>query len=134
MATQTQKEIVTATVIKPKPSLKFQREKDKEPVRGMFRFHEVPGGQLSFVYKAYKGDPVEKYLLKDGQIYTLPLGVARHLNKNLKYPVHAYATDENGKPLQTIKTQKSRCSFQSLEFMDMDGMEAMGDTIIKDSL
>ena len=71
--------------IKKKPNLKYQRDKDREKVKGIFRFFECPGSELSFVYKAYKEDDVEddveKFTLIDGEIYTLPLGVAKHLIK-----------------------------------------------------
>ena len=79
-----------------KPNLKYQRDKDREPVKGIFRFYEVAGGVLSFVFKAYKEDPVESFTLHDGQVYTLPLGVAKHLNKNCWYPIHAHSKDESG--------------------------------------
>lgn len=106
--------------IKKKPSLKYQRDKDREKVKGIFKFYEVPGGEVSFVYKAYKGDPVEKYTLVDGHVYTLPLGVAKHLNKNGSYPVHQYLKDENGKVSMKIGQKVRRFGFQSLEFVDVD--------------
>jgi hypothetical protein len=53
---------------KPKVNLRYQRDKDREQVKGIFRFHEVPGGSMSFVYKAYKEDQVERYDLFDGEI------------------------------------------------------------------
>ena len=115
---------------KPKPNFAFMRDKDKEPVRGKFIFHEVPGGCMSFVYKAYKGDEVERYDLMDGEIYTLPLGVARHLNKNCKYPVHAYAMDEVGKPSMKVGKWVRRCSFQSLEFIDIEDLTPSGEQTI----
>jgi hypothetical protein len=102
--------------------LAVQREKDKEMVKGIFRFHEVPGGKMGFSYKAYKGDKVERFDLTDGQIYTLPLGVAKHLNKNVYYPIHSHALDENGFPTAKIGQKVRRCSFQSLEFVDVDEM------------
>ena len=73
-----------------KKDFKAMRDRDREKVRGMFKFYEVPGGSLSFVYKAYKEDGAEKYTMVDGQIYEIPLGVAKHLNKNGWYPVHQY--------------------------------------------
>ena len=100
-----------------KKDLNYQRERDRQPVRGKFIFHEVPGGILSFNFHKYKDDPVESFTLKDGEIYTLPLGVAKHLNTNVAYPVHEYALDEHGKPSMQIHQKVRRCSFQSLEFM-----------------
>ena len=107
-------------------NLKYMRDKDRELVKGIFRFHEVPGGCLNFSFKAYKQDEVERYDMVDGQVYTVPLGVAKHLNKNLWYPEYAYVKSEgvyNGfGPNQTMKATKKvrRCSFQSLEFIDVD--------------
>jgi hypothetical protein len=107
------------TVKKP-ANLKYQRDKDRELVKGIFRYYEVPGGMMSFMYRAYKEDPVEKYDLVDGGVYTLPLGVAKHLNKNAKVPVHSYQVDENGKPIARVGEKISRVGFQSLEFVDVE--------------
>jgi len=115
------------TNTKPRVNLRYQRDKDREKVRGIFHYHEVPGGRMSFVFKAYKEDPVEKYDLIDGQIYTLPLGVARHLNKNVSYPVHAHAQDETGLPSTKIGEVVRRTSFQSLEFLDIEDLRETGE-------
>lgn len=112
-------------VINPK-NHKYQRDKDREMVKGIFHFYEVPGGSMSFVYKQYKEDPVEKFDLVDGQVYTLPLGVAKHLNKNIWYPIHAYMMDENNRPHMRINKKVRRCSFQSLEFVDIDDLSMNG--------
>jgi hypothetical protein len=101
----------------PKKNLRYQRDKDREMVKGIFRFYEVPGGSISFVYKAYKEDPVERFDFVDGQVYNVPLGVAKHLNKNGSYPIHTYATDGDGKPLMKVGQKVRRFSFQSLEFI-----------------
>lgn len=109
-----------------KPNLKYLRDKDREPVKGIFRFHEVPGGGISFNYKAYKEDPVERYDFIDGQMYTIPLGVAKHLNKNCWYPVYEYMKDEATQNVQKIGTKVRRVSFQSLEFVDIDDLSPVG--------
>jgi len=115
---------------KQKPNLKYMRDKDREMVKGKFIFHEVPGGTMSFVFRAYKEDPTERFDLIDGQIYTLPLGVAKHLNKNCWYPIHAYQTDENGKSIIKVGQKVRRCSFQSLEFVDIEDLTPVGATDI----
>ncbi len=107
---------------KPKPNHKYLRDKDREMVRGKFIFHEVPGGMMSFVFKKWKEDPVERYDLMDGEIYTIPLGVAVHLNKNCFVPVHTHAVDEHGRPTMKIGQKVRRCSFQSLEFVDIEDL------------
>ena len=114
---------------KPK-GLRYQRDRDREIVRGIFKFHEVPGGYMSFVYRAYKEDPVERYDFFDGYQYSIPLGVARHLNKNGWYPIHEYAQDENGRPTMKIGQKCRRFSFQSLEFIDIDDLSEVGNSVI----
>lgn len=109
---------------------KYLRDKDREMVKGIFRFHEVPGGGMSFNFKAYKEDQVERYDLCDGEIYTLPLGVARHLNKNGWYPVYEYMKDEQTQNVQKIGQKVRRFSFQSLEFVDTDDLTPEGKGII----
>lgn len=111
---------------KVNPNYKYQRDQDRKLVRGKFIFHEVPGGMLSFSFRKWKEDPVERFDLVDGQIYTLPLGVAKHLNKECKYPIHSYQMDENNKPQMKIGQWVRRCSFQSLEFIDIEDMTPVG--------
>lgn len=101
--------------------LKEQRDAERAKVKGIFRFHEVPGGEMGFIFKKYKGDPLEKFNLKDGEVYTLPLGVARHLNTNCWYPVYSHSQlNEQGNTELVVKEKIRRCSFQSLEFLDID--------------
>lgn len=130
MAENTASVAATATKKDNKKNLEYLRKKYSEKVKGIFRFHEVPGGNMSFVYREFKGDRTERYDLTDGQVYTIPLGVARHLNKNCWYPVHAYAVDENGNKTQKIGTKIRRCSFQSLEFVDTEDLTPEGTGII----
>jgi len=122
----------TTTVAKktPKQNLKFMRDRDREKVKGIFNFYEVPGGTLKFPFKIYKWDDVERYELTDGETYTLPLGVAKHLNKNGSYPVHAHAVDAAGKPTYKIGQKKRRFGFQSLEFIDPDDFDSVDSGII----
>jgi len=120
----------TATKKDKKLNIEYLRKKYSEKVKGIFRFHEVPGGSISFPYLEFKGDQTQRYDLVDGQVYTIPLGVARHLNKNCWYPVHEYAVDENGNKIQKIGTKVRRCSFQSLEFVDTEDLTPEGTGII----
>lgn len=109
---------------KVKANLEFQRKKDREMVRGIFRFHEVPGGQMEFPFKKYKGDPLETFKMVDGEVYTIPLGVAKHLNSNCWYPSYTFKNDEAGRPSVSISEKVRRCSFQSLEFIDIEGLDS----------
>lgn len=112
-----------------KPNLKWMRDRDREMVKGIFRFHEVPGGTMQFSFKAYKEDPVENFTLTDGSVYSIPLGVARHLNNNVKYPLHAYAQDAEGKNVIKVGQMIHRTSFQSLEFVDIEDLSQPADLV-----
>jgi len=115
---------------KIKQQIRYKRDKDREKVRGIFKFYEVPGGQMSFMYRAYSGDPLERYDFVDGEIYTIPLGVAKHLTNNCWYPVHEYSVDEAGnKDSIRIGKKAHRCTFQSLEFVDIEGLEEPADIL-----
>ena len=114
-----------------KKKMRYLRDKDREMVKGIFRFYEVPGGSMSFVIKLYKEDQTERYELWDGAIYTLPLGVAKHLNKNGWYPIHAYHQGENGAPGIHIGKKVRRFGFQSLEFVDTEDLTPVGESIIQ---
>lgn len=114
---------------KKKINLKYERDKDREKVKGIFKFYEVPGGQMSFVYRKYKEDPVEKFTMLDGQIYTIPLGVAKHLNRSGWYPIHQYTQDDSGKTSMRIGQKVRRYGFQSLEFVDVEELTGISPII-----
>lgn len=113
-----------------KAKLKAMRDKDREPVKGIFRFFELPGGTLDFVFHKYAEDGVDKYKLTDGHVCTLPLGVAKHLNKNGWYPVHAYRQEESGLPSIQVGKKVRRFGFQSLEFIDETDYQDESNVII----
>ena len=110
---------------------RYMRDRDREKVTGVFHNYEIPGGAMEFVYREYKEDPVEKFNLVDGQVYQLPRGVVRHLNKNCWYPEYEYYSDggtrvQNGMnpnvPGGNMRVGKKvrRVSFESMEFMDLN--------------
>ncbi len=104
------------------PNLRFQRDRDREMVKGVFKNYENPGGWLGFCTKFYKEDPVERWDFFDEQIYTIPRCVARHLNSNLWYPIHEHAVDPDGKKIMKIGQKVRRAGFQSLEFTDLEDL------------
>lgn len=110
-------------VVPSKPTLNQLRERDNELVKGKFTFEEVPGGTLTFPYRKYKGDKIITYSLKDGEIYSIPKGVAKHLATTGKYPIHEYTTDEKGNPFVRVGRVKKRYNFESLEFFDDSDLE-----------
>jgi hypothetical protein len=119
---------------KTAPNLKHKREKHREMVKGIFKFYEVPGGAMSFSFREFKEDQTQRYDLIDGEIYSLPLGVAKHLNNNGSYPVYDFVAGDNsimvgvpaqgfsGGQVQRITRKVRRFGFQSLEFVDIEDM------------
>lgn len=101
-----------------KERLKEMQEKDSRMVKGIFRFYELPNGKLDFVYSMYPGERVQTYHLIDGQICEIPLGVAKHLNKNGSYPLHHRKLDESGRVVEGVAKKVRRFGFQSLDFVD----------------
>lgn len=98
--------------------MKKMREKDHKLVKGIFRCYEPRGGSMTFSFKKYKGDEVLKYTMVDGDIYDIPLMVAKHLNQQCFYPKHTHVLDSNGHPSVEVGKKVQRCSFESLEFQD----------------
>lgn len=116
--TMTEKTVVADKSTQKK--LEYLRQKHSKKVKGMFKFYEVPGGEISFPFLEFKGDPLQQYTMKDGEVYEIPLGVALHLNKNCWYPVHHFEQDPEGKASVRIGKKVRRMGFQSLEFTDVD--------------
>jgi hypothetical protein len=110
--------------------LQYMRDKDREKIKGRFKYYECPGGRMKFVFKKYKQDPIEKYDLMDGEITTLPLGVIKHLNKDCFYTIHKHATDKDGNAIQVIGQKIQRCEFIPMEFVDIEDLSPSGTEIV----
>lgn len=81
-------------------------------VEGRFRNIESPGSELTFSYNMHI------YKLQDGEIYKLPLEVARHLN-NCAYTIHETAIDaaaDGFKPSARVNRKIDRFAFESLVY------------------
>lgn len=91
---------------------------DSQMVRGIFNFKECPRGKLTFSFHKYKWDPIKTYELQDGELYEIPLMVAKHLNTGCWYPTYNYQQDERGLPKVSFNEKVRRTSFQNLDFVD----------------
>jgi len=100
--------------------MKEMKKKDHKKVKGIFRCYEPRGGSMMFSFKKYKGDDIVQYNMKDGEVYEIPLMVAKHLNQNCWYPKHTHVLDMNGNPSVEVGKKVQRCSFESLEFQDLE--------------
>ena len=96
-----------------------KRDEDSKIVTGMFKNLECKGGELKLTYRTYKEDPYRTYTFEDGQTYSIPIGLAKHINKGTNIPEREYATGPDGhKKLYTIiRSKRDRFQFVSTEFM-----------------
>ena len=85
-------------------------------VKGIFRCREPDGGSVQFFFRKYKWDQTQEYTMRDGEVYEVPLAVARHLNANCNYPVHSHILGSDGKPTLDRNRVKSRMNFEGMEF------------------
>jgi len=93
------------------------RDEDSQMVVGIFKNIEVPGGDLDFTYRKYKEDPYRSYHFEDGKEYTIPIGVAKHINNMTKVKKHEYLVDAEGKKMPKVGSYRQRFQFLSKEFM-----------------
>lgn len=120
--------------------IRKMRDRDAEMVTGIFKNLENPAvnggrGSVIFSYKFYPGEENTVYELYDGERYTIPRGVARHLNNNCFYREYqhlkgefgdtgtrmAISTDGRASTQQMQMARKvHRYAFHSLEYMDDD--------------
>ena len=119
--------------------IRKRQERDAEKVTGIFKNLENPAsggsrGSVVFTYKAYPGEEVVTYELYDGERYSIPRGVAHHLNNNCFVREYQHLPGEFGD--QGVRTaagdgrlrsntmqmsrKKHRFAFHSLEYMDDD--------------
>ena len=105
-------------------------------VKGRFKNYETPGGSVKVIIRKYAGVTPFDQVLKDGEIYEIPLYVARHLQgydvtakavggriNSCAYAVHQYKNSKDDFPTQNMDQgmtvpiiHKRRYGFESLEF------------------
>lgn len=121
-------EVLSASNIKPAdhkllakkpldPRIERMREEETKLVTGIFRCMEPVGGSVTCSYRKYPGEPIKSYTFEDGKTYTIPLGLARHLNSGCAWPVHKYAIDrDTDKPSPMVGKWVHRFSFSSTDY------------------
>lgn len=92
-------------------------KEDSRAVKGVFKNIECPGGDLEFAIRLYRGDPIRKYHLIDGESYTIPFGVAKHINRQCKYKKSTHLIDTNGRPIVGAGNPIDRYQFVSQDYM-----------------
>ena len=132
---------LTAKEIAKKKLARIIEEEGKKLVKGRFKNYETPGAAADIIVRKFpeKDVPLFKKKMTDGEVYEIPLYVARHLNgtdvcaeavggkiNTCAYLVHGFAANPDGSvvksedsgipvPILTNK-YKRRYGFESLEF------------------
>jgi hypothetical protein len=102
---------------KASEALEQARKKDEKMVKGIFKNLEAPGAEAMFSYRAYKEHPIRTYTLEDGKTYDLPLGVAKHINRQCRYQRCANLIDKDGKPMIGAGDPVQRYEFTPTDYM-----------------
>jgi hypothetical protein len=114
--------------VKLAQTLNHRRKKEAELVRGIFRNYENPGGYLGFTAPAFDGKPGKeeankKWEFWDTKEYTIPRGLAFHLNNNLKYPVYRNLDIPGVDALCEVESFFHRVAFHPIGFDDFDDIK-----------
>jgi hypothetical protein len=112
---------------------KAERERKSKMVTGKFLFNECPNGELNFFYREFPQQPITTYTFRHDQIYTIPLGVAIHLNDRCSYDEYQYNLD-NGKLIDAknmyIKSKVHRTNFIPLDW-SVDAGNSDGKSVVE---
>ncbi len=124
------------------PRLKKFMDEECKLVEGRFKNYETEGAALSFTCRKYPGQVPFSQTFQDGEIYKIPLWMARHLNGrdvtaeaidgeigSCSYAIHGFKWDAGKPPPESqvgaggapvpnigVEKRKRRFGFQSLEF------------------
>ena len=105
--------------------LRAEYERKSQMVKGLFTFNEQRGATFKFGFCEFPkrfGDCPTMYELKDGEMCTIPLGVAEHIRDNLFY----YEVEERmecGQAMR-IKRKVRRATFENSDFTPVSLVEA----------
>lgn len=126
-----------------KDKLKKFIDEESKTVKGRFRCYETPGASSTITVKKYPDMPVFSKAMQDGEVYEIPLYVARFLNgtdvtadavggkiHTCSYPVHGFKWNEGSPtpppctadsrgtivPISGIVSRTRRYGFESMEF------------------
>lgn len=100
--------------------IKQLRKESEKLVTGMFEFPDAPGGWIDFDYRFLPGEPITKVKITHGEMITIPVILAKHLNNTYKIVRSGVPElDEQGriKKLGAI-TRYSRTRFIQMDLMD----------------
>lgn len=100
-----------------KDSIEAMTEKEDVMVSGVFKNLENPGDSGFISCRFRKGQPIFTKRFFDGEIATIPLSVAKHINQRCAYEKHGYEIDDKGNHKKIVESRKQRYQFVSTDYM-----------------
>ena len=85
-------------------------------VTGVFKNLECQGQPARIICRLYKYQQPFNQVLNDGERYTIPYSVARHINENCAYPIHGFLLDDKGNHVKGTGRTVNRYQFTPSEF------------------
>lgn len=102
---------------KSKAMMDKMRKDGEKMIKGMFEFVDAQGGWLDFSYRFFPGEPVRMVKITHGEMVTIPMILAKHLNNVYKKVRQVADNLDTGKG--TV-TKISRTRFTPMEYLTED--------------
>jgi len=99
-----------------KDSIEGMKPETDKMVTGIFKNMECPGQTAFICMRLYKGQQPFTKLFHDGQTYTIPLSVARMINRSCKYKKDKHMLDEHGESVKVDDVPIDRYKFISADY------------------
>lgn len=112
------------------------QKRDEEEVTGIFENKEHRGQEATMQYRLYPNEEITKWVFQDGERYTIPRGLMRHINENCyhtitsdmslqvpgKDPMKQMSAGGNVPAIQDMKffRNEHRFAFHPMEYDDED--------------
>lgn len=123
----------TGKIAKPtERDLKWENDRLAEKVSGVIRNNENPGNPIEFWFKGPGCPDMTKFSYKHNEQISIPLGVAKHINKSCFVVVDAYKLDKDGRPSVEAGKKMRRLSFFPFGYVDTEDLSEVGIPMISE--
>lgn len=106
--------------------LKWESDRLAEKVSGVIRNNESPGNPIEFWFRGPGCPNTTKFSYKDNEQISIPIGVAKHINKSCYVAVDQYKLDKDGKPSVDVGKLMRRFSFFPFGYVDLEDLSEVG--------
>jgi hypothetical protein len=126
-------EVKQTKIVKPtERDLKWESDRLTEKVTGVIRNNENPGNPIEFWFRGPGCPDTTKFSYKDNETITIPMGVAKHVNKSCFVEVDQYKLDAKGTPTLEAGKKMRRFSFFPFGYVDTEDLSEVGIPMIKE--